>query len=357
MGDETEREVWKEPVGVVGVIVPVELPGRDHPQQARARCWPWATPACSSRRPTRRGTPPASAGSIAEQTDIPPGVVNVVASSDHLVGEVLTTSPLVDMVAFTGSTATGRRIMQAAVGQPEAGVPRARRQVGQPGARRRRLRGHDPGLRRRCASTPARAAPCRPGCSCPRSRYDEAVELAAAGLRRREPTATPPTRQPHGPARLRSASASGCSATSRRARPRGPAWSAAAAGPPTCPRAGTSSPRCSPTSTTRMTIAQEEIFGPVLVDDPLRGRRRRRAHRQRQPLRPVGDDHLRRPRPGQGRRPPDPHRHPRPQRRRLVRRRRARSAATSSRASAASAASRAWRSSPRPRRSAGRPDA
>ncbi|MCY3967396.1 MAG: aldehyde dehydrogenase family protein, partial [bacterium] len=47
-------------------------------------------------------------------TDIPAGVVNIVASSDHLVGEVLSTSPLVDMVAFTGSTTTGRRIMEAA---------------------------------------------------------------------------------------------------------------------------------------------------------------------------------------------------------------------------------------------------
>ena len=51
---------------------------------------------------------------IAEKTDIPPGVVNIVTSSDHLVGEVLTTSPDVDMIAFTGSTATGRRIMAAA---------------------------------------------------------------------------------------------------------------------------------------------------------------------------------------------------------------------------------------------------
>ncbi len=50
---------------------------------------------------------------IAEDTDIPPGVVNIVTSSDHLVGEVLTTSPDVDMIAFTGSTATGRRIMSA----------------------------------------------------------------------------------------------------------------------------------------------------------------------------------------------------------------------------------------------------
>ncbi|MEZ5168573.1 MAG: aldehyde dehydrogenase family protein [Acidimicrobiales bacterium] len=51
---------------------------------------------------------------IAEKTDIPAGVVNIVSSQDHLTGEVLTTSPDVDMVAFTGSSATGRRIMEAA---------------------------------------------------------------------------------------------------------------------------------------------------------------------------------------------------------------------------------------------------
>ena len=33
-------------------------------------------------------------------------------SSDHLVGEELTVSPLVDMISFTGSTAVGKRIME-----------------------------------------------------------------------------------------------------------------------------------------------------------------------------------------------------------------------------------------------------
>ena len=51
---------------------------------------------------------------IAEHTDIPPGVVNVLSSSDAAVGEVLTTHPDVDLVTFTGSTATGRQIMEAA---------------------------------------------------------------------------------------------------------------------------------------------------------------------------------------------------------------------------------------------------
>jgi aldehyde dehydrogenase (NAD+) len=48
----------------------------------------------------------------AEHTDMPAGVLNVVTSSDHLVGEELTLDPRVDMISFTGSTATGRRIIE-----------------------------------------------------------------------------------------------------------------------------------------------------------------------------------------------------------------------------------------------------
>jgi aldehyde dehydrogenase (NAD+) len=51
---------------------------------------------------------------IKEKTDIPDGVVNIVGSADHLVGEILTTDPRVDAVSFTGSTNTGRRIMECA---------------------------------------------------------------------------------------------------------------------------------------------------------------------------------------------------------------------------------------------------
>jgi aldehyde dehydrogenase (NAD+) len=51
---------------------------------------------------------------VAEKTDIPPGVVNVVASSEHRLGELLACDPRVDMVTFTGSTATGRRVMELA---------------------------------------------------------------------------------------------------------------------------------------------------------------------------------------------------------------------------------------------------
>jgi len=49
---------------------------------------------------------------VVEHTDMPPGVLNVVTSSDHLLGEELTLSPKVDLISFTGSTAVGRRIME-----------------------------------------------------------------------------------------------------------------------------------------------------------------------------------------------------------------------------------------------------
>ena len=113
MGQETEREVWKEPIGVVGVIVPWNFPieiilNKLGPVLAMGNTCVLKPAPDTPWNATRLGR------LIAEKTDIPPGVVNIVVSSDHLVGEVLTTSPDVDMVAFTGSTATGRRIMAAA---------------------------------------------------------------------------------------------------------------------------------------------------------------------------------------------------------------------------------------------------
>ena len=51
---------------------------------------------------------------LAEHTDIPDGVFNVVTASDPAIGELLTADPRVDMISFTGSTAVGRRIMEVA---------------------------------------------------------------------------------------------------------------------------------------------------------------------------------------------------------------------------------------------------
>jgi aldehyde dehydrogenase (NAD+) len=51
---------------------------------------------------------------IVEHTDIPPGVVNIVTTDDNALAATMTTHPLVDAVSFTGSTAVGRKIMAAA---------------------------------------------------------------------------------------------------------------------------------------------------------------------------------------------------------------------------------------------------
>jgi aldehyde dehydrogenase (NAD+) len=48
------------------------------------------------------------------EADLPPGVVNIIAGPGGSVGEVLASHPLVDKVAFTGSTEVGARIMQLA---------------------------------------------------------------------------------------------------------------------------------------------------------------------------------------------------------------------------------------------------
>ncbi len=50
---------------------------------------------------------------VAEETDIPAGVFNVVTSNANEVGAALSADPRVDMITFTGSTATGRAILAA----------------------------------------------------------------------------------------------------------------------------------------------------------------------------------------------------------------------------------------------------
>ena len=51
-----------------------------------------------------------------QEADIPPGVVNLITGPGGTAGEELAGNPLVDKIAFTGSTEVGRRIMQLASG-------------------------------------------------------------------------------------------------------------------------------------------------------------------------------------------------------------------------------------------------
>jgi len=180
IGYDTERYVWKEPVGVVGVIVPWNFPveitlNKLGPILAMGNTCVVKPAPDTPFNATRL------ARLIAEHTDIPPGVVNIVTSSDHLVGEVLTLSPDVDLVAFTGSTVTGRRIM-------EAGSATLKRVFLELGGKSVNLFLDDADLQ---ASLPGVVTSCMhggQGCAIPtrvlvpRARYGEAVDLIRSGF-------------------------------------------------------------------------------------------------------------------------------------------------------------------------------
>jgi aldehyde dehydrogenase (NAD+) len=53
---------------------------------------------------------------VLEECDLPPGVINVVCGQSEALGKELSESPLVDKLSFTGSVATGKKIMAGAAG-------------------------------------------------------------------------------------------------------------------------------------------------------------------------------------------------------------------------------------------------
>jgi len=113
MGQLTHRWVEKEAAGVVSAIVAYNFPT----QLALVKLAPALAAGCTVILKAAPDTPIQTlwlGELIANETDIPAGVVNVLSSSEVAVGEVLTTHEDVDMVSFTGSTPVGRRIMEVA---------------------------------------------------------------------------------------------------------------------------------------------------------------------------------------------------------------------------------------------------
>jgi len=115
-GFPTESWEWveREPYGVVGAIIPWNLP---------YMMAMWKIPPAIVTGNTIVLKPaletPLSALALAEvlaDTDIPPGVVNIVPGHGPSAGEALVTDDRVDKVTFTGSTEVGRRIVQLASG-------------------------------------------------------------------------------------------------------------------------------------------------------------------------------------------------------------------------------------------------
>ena len=104
----------REPVGVVGCIVPWNFP-------LVIAAWKVAPALAAGNtvilKPAEQT--PLSAlilGELALEAGIPPGVLNVLPGYGPRAGQALTEHMGVDKVSFTGSTATGRRIIDAAKG-------------------------------------------------------------------------------------------------------------------------------------------------------------------------------------------------------------------------------------------------
>jgi betaine-aldehyde dehydrogenase len=105
----------REPAGVAGIIVPWNAPGillvRSLAPALAAGCTVVIKPALASSL-----FHDLVMRSFAAIPELPAGVVNSFNEAGSEGGEVLSTSPDVDVLSFTGSSAVGKRIMAAAAG-------------------------------------------------------------------------------------------------------------------------------------------------------------------------------------------------------------------------------------------------
>ena len=253
--------VRREPVGVVAAIVPWNVPqfvimtklapallaGLHGRAQARARDAARRLPA---RRDGRGGRHPGRRG----QHRRPPAARPASTWSRH---------PGVDKVAFTGSTAAGRRIA-AICGE------QLKRCTLELGGKSAAIILDDADLPS-SDGLPAIASLMNNGQACvaqtrilaPRSRYDEVVDALADDGQRPCRSATRPTPAPASARWSPSASRSGSRATSASARTRAPR-SSSAAWTGRYDRGWYVEPTVFADVTNDMRIAREEIFGPVL---------------------------------------------------------------------------------------------
>ncbi|MGA2528740.1 MAG: aldehyde dehydrogenase family protein [Acidimicrobiales bacterium] len=104
--------VLREPVGVVGAITPWNYPLH----QIAAKIAPALTAGCTVvLKPSELA--PLNAFALAEIIDdvgLPPGVFNLVSGTGSELGEAIAGHADIDMVSFTGSTRAGRRVAELA---------------------------------------------------------------------------------------------------------------------------------------------------------------------------------------------------------------------------------------------------
>ncbi|MBN8208822.1 aldehyde dehydrogenase [Bacillus sp. NTK071] len=103
--------IWREPIGVCAAITPWNMP-------MLIATWKIAPALAMGNTIVIKPASytPLTTLKLAEIISevVPPGVINVVTGSGKEVGEALATHPKVDKIAFTGSTEVGRHIMSLA---------------------------------------------------------------------------------------------------------------------------------------------------------------------------------------------------------------------------------------------------
>ncbi|SMP34603.1 aldehyde dehydrogenase [Shimia sagamensis] len=104
--------IHKEPVGVVGAIIPWNFP-------LMIGAWKLGPALAMGNSVVLKPSETASLSllrmaELALEAGLPPGVLNVVTGEGRVVGETLGLSMDVDVLVFTGSGATGRRLMEYA---------------------------------------------------------------------------------------------------------------------------------------------------------------------------------------------------------------------------------------------------
>jgi aldehyde dehydrogenase (NAD+) len=110
-GFDSDRLVVRESMGVAGAITPWNVPLYVNVGKVLAGL----LAGCTMVLKPAPDTPLTGAimGELAVEAGFPKGVFNVVTSSDPATaGEMLVTDPRVDLITFTGSTGVGKRIME-----------------------------------------------------------------------------------------------------------------------------------------------------------------------------------------------------------------------------------------------------
>jgi aldehyde dehydrogenase (NAD+) len=111
---EVTSYTLKEPIGVVGAIIPWNSP-------LTAMLWkigPVLATGCTMVLKPAEDAPLTALrlGELIQEAGIPDGVVNIVTGYGRTAGAALAEHPQVDKVAFTGSEATGQSILRASAG-------------------------------------------------------------------------------------------------------------------------------------------------------------------------------------------------------------------------------------------------